>query len=139
MGDRELRSQLLRYFGTSSDFEQQRADLPDTYRAVVTGLLPAEFTLRVLNRCLRAEASPEAAPVANTIAALESCDESPQVDARALLTELREHEGLAVEAGRLAYELGRVGEALETFTAQRRETLAALERRGLGRAPMRPD
>ena len=55
------------------------------------------------------------------------------------MTELREHEGLAVEAGRLAYELSRVGEALETFTEQRRETLAALERRGIGRAPPRPD
>lgn len=132
--DRELRSRLTRYFGLSAEFARGRAELPDTYRAVATGMIPAEFTLRVLNRCLRAEAGSESGPRTNALAALEACDEVPRADARSLLDELQEYDGLAVEAGRLAYELGQIAEEFETLVEERRATLAALEGRGAGGA-----
>ncbi|MDX1579448.1 MAG: hypothetical protein R3266_13255 [Gemmatimonadota bacterium] len=133
--DPEVRASLVRYFAASADLEEGRNGLPDTSRAMTVGLMPSAFANRILNRCLRAEAVPDAGPREDALAGLEACTERPGVDPATLLARLRGQDGLAIEAGRLAYELTQLRGNLSLMRAQRDSTLAVLEARRSGGAP----
>lgn len=130
--DADLRSGIQTYFGLSEAFDAERETLPDQYRAVTVGLIPPEYTYRVLERCLRDGDRSDAPPRSDAFAALSACRERPETDPAELLAELRERPDLQIEAGRLAYELGLARETFELLRAQRDTLLAAFASRGVG-------
>ncbi len=128
--DRALRGQLARDFGVVGRFEESLSELPDTYRAAILGILPSEYTTRVLRRCVRnEEGQAPLAPRTDAFEYLTVCPEAPGVDPEGLLASVRAQPGLRIEAGRLAYELARLRETHETLRATRDSTAAMLDAR----------
>lgn len=127
--DADLRRGLNRYYVERTNFENRRGNLPDIYRATILGLLPRDYTRRVLADCVRATSGLNSAPLLDAFSAIINCPVVPTTDADLLLESVRARPDLTIEVGRLAYDLVGVREYLTRFHAEHDGLTAGLQER----------
>lgn len=122
ISDVTLRRALTAYYTRQALRQELRASLPGDYRADIVGMLPSEYTDRVLRECTWDSSKDRPYPNPRGFAATLDCGVTPAEAVGPLLSRVRELPDLERRVRRLGYELTR-------FTSRRSltaEDLAAV-------------
>ena len=122
ISDVELRRAITRYYAQKQTLEERRQSLPTDYRADIVGMLPTEYTDRVLRQCVWEPTMSRPFPNREGFAAVAACEVTPAEGVDVWLARIRELPDLERRVRRLAYEFS----VFETQRAMSEDRLVSL-------------